>query len=199
MELEKLLEKQRALQQEQEAIDRQIKVAEKADEICGKVAQALLSIPEAKDLVGKSYSLLAVVDPTLDQWVVQAVPKTTPKKSGGNGEGSDGTNFRGNPVTISGATQSKYGLSKVAYDSIRELALAMGVAKEDRHPDQTLRKTFPDVWKEIKGKGASKDAKAESPTATGTDTTEPVAEQPEDGEPEADKEQSTPEPVEATA
>ena len=163
MDIQTLLEQQKhiaekaaKLEEESAKVEQQLEVASKAEEIQGKVAVAIASVPDAKALLGYSHSIFAFVDSNTNEWIVQVNPvtklrgTTRPSGGSGNGNGNGTCNFNGNPVTISEAIKTQYGLKDSDYTSIRKLALALGVDEEDRHPDQTLRKVFPDVWGDIK-------------------------------------------------
>lgn len=91
-------------------------------------------------------------------WRCELVPrkkaKSSPSHSKGNGNGNGAPNFGGKRIAIRPETLAKVeeqvgqpGLlnGRLIWTSMRELAVALGVSKDDQHPDTTLRRTFSTV------------------------------------------------------
>jgi hypothetical protein len=83
------------------------------------------------------------------EWVVE-VNQRRVLKPGNRHNGNNGNcNFNGNKVVISEDIKAKFGLSQTEFDSIRKLALALGISKDDRHPDKTLKDIYPEVYESM--------------------------------------------------
>mgnify|MGYP001400371875 CR=1 FL=1 len=88
-------------------------------------------------------------------WRCDLVPRKKAKPSPShNGNGNGAPNFNGKRIAIRPETLATVeeqvgqpGLLKgrLIWGSMRELAVALGVSKDDQHPDTTLRRTFSAV------------------------------------------------------
>jgi len=88
-------------------------------------------------------------------WRCDLVPRKKAKPSPShNGNGNGAPNFGGKRIAVRPETLARVeeqvgqpGLLKgrLIWGSMRELAVALGVPKEDQHPDTTLRRTFSAV------------------------------------------------------
>lgn len=85
-------------------------------------------------------------------WQCQLVPKKKAKAHSSNGSGAP--NFGGKRIAIRPETLATVeeqvgqpGLlqNRLIWNSMRELAVALGVSKDDQHPDTTLRRTFSSI------------------------------------------------------
>lgn len=126
-------------------------VEAKEDTIKEGIRKALSGVEDAEKLLGFRYVLAYWVGGEAG-WEIQfndiellkakRAPGNSKAKSNGDGKAP---NFNGNRVKVSLKIQKDYGLAP-EYDSIRKVALAVGIPVEDRHPDQTLRKDFKDIY-----------------------------------------------------
>ena len=144
MTLEQLLEQKQSLAEKMAKIESAITLEQNKDVVIGKVKDALSTLEAGvlKLFEDANNYILAFRNGDGD-WDVHINQKKVLKMGSGNGNG----NFKGRKVAIADeAIRSKYNLDP-EYDSIRKVALAVGISKDDRHPDQTLKQNFEDVWK----------------------------------------------------
>jgi hypothetical protein len=147
MTLEQLLEQKKSLAEKLAKVEATITLEQSKDVVIAKVKEALNTLGNdvVKVFANADNYILAKRNGDSD-WIVEINQKKVLKpKLNGNGNGNG--NFKGRKVTITDETiRTKYNLQP-EYDSIRKVALAVGISKDDRHPDQTLKQNYPDVWK----------------------------------------------------
>jgi hypothetical protein len=153
MTLEQLLEQKKTLAEKLAKVEATISLEQTKDVVIGKVREALDTLnPDVVKLFDNcdNYILAHRHGDGNGDWVVEINQKKVLKpKLNGSGNGNGNGNFKGRKVTITDETiRTKYNLQP-EYDSIRKVALAVGISKDDRHPDQTLKKEFGDVWKAL--------------------------------------------------
>jgi hypothetical protein len=145
--LEELLKQKQALAEKLAKVEATITLEQSKDVVIAKVKQALNTLEDdvIKVFANADNYILAKRNGDSD-WIVEINQKKVLKpKLNGNGNGNG--NFKGRKVTITDeAIKAQYKL-EAEYDSIRKVALAVGISKDDRHPDQTLKQNYPDVWK----------------------------------------------------
>jgi hypothetical protein len=145
--LEELLKQKQALAEKLAKVEATITLEQSKDVVIAKVKQALNTLEDdvIKVFANADNYILAKRNGDSD-WIVEINQKKVLKpKLNGNGNGNG--NFKGRKVTITDeAIKAQYKL-EAEYDSIRKVALAVGISKNDKHPDQTLKQNYPDVWK----------------------------------------------------
>jgi hypothetical protein len=149
MTLEQLLEQKKSLAEKLAKVEATITLEQSKDVVIAKVKEALSTLGDdvQKLFINADNYIIAHRYGDSD-WIVEINQKKVLKpKLDGNGNGNG--NFGGRKVTITDeAIRTQYNLQP-EYDSIRKVALAVGISKDDRHPDQTLKKEFGDVWKAL--------------------------------------------------
>jgi hypothetical protein len=141
--LDQLLSEKQKIAEKMAKLEKAIAVESNKDSIVAEVKTAMGNLStDAVNLFDENYLIVHKVN---GDWDIQVNPV---KKGNGNGNGNG--NFKGRQVTIPEELKAKYELTELTYPSIRKLALALGIAKDDKHPDQTLKDKFDDVWQAIK-------------------------------------------------
>jgi len=143
--LEQMLEQRKAAVEKLAKLEAAISLEQSKDVVIGKVKDALSLLEDdvQKVFADANNYIMAFRDGD-GGWIVHINQKKV-LKMGGNGNGNG--NFKGRKVTITDeAIRTQYNLEP-EYQSIRQVALAVGISKDDKHPDQTLKANFPDVWK----------------------------------------------------